>query len=414
MELENIAKKAKEVSRKLAIIDSETKNNILRRMADLLEERSSSIIEGNKKDVEEAKKAKLNPVLIDRLTLDAKRIKAMADGLRVVAGLADPIGDVIKTWKRPNGLSISKIRVPIGVILIIYESRPNVTVDSAGLCFKSGNCVILRGGKESINSNRVLVNVLHEALQENNLDKDCIQFIDTPDRSAVTVLLKMAQYIDLVIPRGGEQLIRVVVEESRIPVIKHYKGICHVYVDKYADIDMAEKIVINSKVQRPGVCNAMETLLVHKDIAKEFLPKVAQSLRSHKVELRGCEESRKIVSDMIAAKEDDWSTEYLDLILSIKIVKDLDGAILHINNYGSMHSDSIITQDAIRADKFVKEIDSACIFINASTRFSDGGEFGMGAEIGISTDKIHARGPMGLEELTSYKYMVKGKGQIRE
>jgi glutamate-5-semialdehyde dehydrogenase len=414
MDLEIIAKKSKWASRKLAAVSSEKKNNVLRKMADMLIEKTSFVIENNKKDIENAKAQGLSSAIIDRLTLDPKRIKAMADGLGVISGLHDPVGEIIRSWKRPNGLLIERVRVPIGVIFIVYESRPNVTVDSAGLCFKSGNCVILRGGKESIYSNKALVSIMHEALEEHGIEKDCMQLIETTDRSAVTALLKMTQYIDLVIPRGGEQLIRVVVEESRIPVIKHYKGICHVYVDKDADMDIAEKIVVNAKVQRPGVCNAMETLLVHKDIAKDFLPCVSKNLSSHRVELRGCEESRKIVPSMIPAKEEDWSTEYLDLILSVKIVENLDDAIWHINNYGSMHSDSIITNDNSSAEKFVKEVDSACVFVNASTRFSDGGEFGMGAEIGISTDKIHARGPMGLEELTSYKYIVKGKGQIRE
>lgn len=414
MNLEDIAKKAREISRRLAIVSPDVKNKVLHRMADLIEEKVSFITVGNEKDIDAAKKLNLGKAMIDRLTLTPKRIKAMTDGLRVVAGLPDPVGEIIKSWKRPNGLMIDKVRVPIGVIFIIYESRPNVTVDSAGLCFKSGNCVILRGGKEAMNSNKTLVNILHQSLRENKLEEDCIQFIETTDRSAIPALLKMPQYIDLVMPRGGEELIKLVVEQSRIPVIKHYKGICHVYVDKDADLDMAEKIVINAKVQRPGVCNAMETLLVHKDVAQNFLPKTAKIFAEFKVELRGCPKSRKIIPEMIPATEEDWSTEYLDLILSVKIVDDLDSAIWHINNYGSMHSDSIVTKNNKNAEKFIKEVDSACVFVNVSTRFSDGGEFGMGAEIGISTDKIHARGPMGLEELTSYKYVVRGSGQIRK
>lgn len=407
MNLEDIAKKTKEASRRLALLSTEKKNKVLLRMADLIDERVSFIMERNKEDISNTD---LSSAMIDRLTLTQKRIASMAEGLRVVAKLPDPIGEVIKSWSRPNGLLIDKVRVPIGVIFIVYESRPNVTVDSAGLCFKSGNCVILRGGSEAINSNKALVELLQEALE----DKDCIQFIESTDRDMIPKLLKMPQYIDLVIPRGGEELIKLVVEESRIPVIKHYKGICHVYVDKDSDLDMANRIVINAKVQRPGVCNAMETLLVHKDAAGVFLPKISMELLNLKVELRGCPRSREIVPDMIPAEEEDWHTEYLDLILSIKVVDSLEDAIWHINHYGSMHSDSIVTKNKTSAERFVREVDSACVFVNASTRFSDGGEFGMGAEIGISTDKIHARGPMGLEELTSYKYIVRGKGQIRE
>jgi len=414
MKIENICIKAKSASRELAVISAEVKNKAIRAMADLLKKNAGTIIEKNSFDIAEAKKQNLSPAMIDRLTLNEKRIKLMADGLRVVAGLNDPIGETLREWDRPNGLKIKKVRVPIGVIFIIYESRPNVTVDSAGLCFKSGNCVILRGGKESINSNKALVEVLHKALSENGIPDGCIQFIETPEKSVISELLKMPQYIDLVIPRGGEALIRAVVSESQIPVIKHYKGICHVYVDNAADLAMAEKIVINAKVQRPGVCNAMETLLVHKNIADVFLPKIAKSLVDLKVELRGCERTRKIVPSICAATEEDWFTEYLALILSIKIVDSAEDAIKHINQYGSMHSDSIVTKNEATAKKFTSEVDSACVFVNASTRFSDGGEFGMGAEIGISTDKIHARGPMGLEELTSYKYIVFGNGQIRE
>lgn len=413
MNLEDIAKRVKDASRRLAIAGAEVKNKVLYKMADLIEERESFITDGNNKDIDSAKRLNLSPAMIDRLTLTQKRIKLMADGLRVVANLPDPVGEIIKSWTRPNGLLINKVRVPIGVIFIIYESRPNVTVDSAGLCFKSGNCVILRGGKEAFNSNKALVTLLHEVLEENGLERDCINFIETTEHSAIPSLLKMPQYIDLVIPRGGEDLIKLVVEESQIPIIKHYKGICHVYVDKYADLDMAERIVINAKVERPGVCNAMETLLVHEDVAGVFLPRISKRLRDYNVELRGCQKSRELAPDMLTATEGDWSTEYLDLILSIKIVDTIDSAIWHINHYGSMHSDSIVTKDKLSAERFTKEVDSACVFVNASTRFSDGGEFGMGAEIGISTDKIHARGPMGLEELTSYKYIVKGNGQIR-
>lgn len=414
MDLENMVKKAKIASRKLALIDSKTKNKILLRMADLIEKEKTFINKANKKDIEAGIRKGLNKAMIDRLSLTDKRIQAMADGLRIVAKLKNPVGEIIKKIKRPNGLLINKIRVPIGVIFIIYESRPNVTVDSVGLCFKSGNSVILRGGKESLNSNKALVDILHKAVRQNGCDKECIQFVNDPDRDIVSKLLSMHQYIDLVIPRGGEDLIRLVVNESKIPVIKHYKGICHVYVDKDADLFIAEKVVINAKVQRPGVCNAMETLLIHKDIADKFLPLIADRLRQNKVQLKGCVRTVKIIKNMELAAEEDWSTEYLDLILSIKIVNDVNDAIWHINNYGSMHSDSIITMNKKTAKLFENGVDSACVFINTSTRFSDGGEFGMGAEIGISTDKIHARGPMGLEELTSYKYVVRGNGQIRK
>ena len=414
MELDSMVKKCRQASYSLSLVDGKIKNNILLKMADLLEASASSINEANQQDIKAAVKAGLNEAIIDRLTLTPARIKSTADGLRLVAGLKDPVGEVIKQWRRPNGLLIRKVRVPIGVIFMIYESRPNVTVDSAGLCFKSGNCVILRGGKESINSNRVLVDILHQVLEDNGIKKECIQFIDNPDHSIIPQLLKMSLYIDLVIPRGGAGLIDLVVRESQIPVIKHYKGICHIYVDKDADLDMAEKIVLNAKTQRPGVCNAVETLLVHKDIAGVFLPRIAGKLRVANVELRGCPRTEKIITDIKKAVEQDWAAEYLALILAIRIVDDLDSAVAHINKYGSMHSDSIITSNQQVADRFGREVDSACVFVNASTRFSDGGQFGMGAEIGISTDKIHARGPMGLEELTGYKYVITGNGQIRE
>ncbi len=414
MELDSMVKKCRQASYSLSLVDGKIKNNILLKMADLLEASASSINEANQQDIKAAVKAGLNEAIIDRLTLTPARIKSTADGLRLVAGLKDPVGEVIKQWRRPNGLLIRKVRVPIGVIFMIYESRPNVTVDSAGLCFKSGNCVILRGGKESINSNRVLVDILHQVLEDNGIKKECIQFIDNPDHSIIPQLLKMSSYIDLVIPRGGAGLIDLVVRESQIPVIKHYKGICHIYVDKDADLDMAEKIVLNAKTQRPGVCNAVETLLVHKDIAGVFLPRIAGKLRVANVELRGCPRTEKIITDIKKAVEQDWAAEYLALILAIRIVDDLDSAVAHINKYGSMHSDSIITSNQQVADRFGREVDSACVFVNASTRFSDGGQFGMGAEIGISTDKIHARGPMGLEELTGYKYVITGNGQIRE
>lgn len=414
-EIAGIAKAAREAARKLAMVSTQKKNEVLSTMADLIEAKRKNIQSANEKDMAFVKNLNLTQAMIDRLTLTPKRINSIVKGLRTVIELPDPIGEVLKDYSRPNGLQISKVRVPIGVICIIYEARPNVTVDSAGLCFKGGNSVVLRGGKEAINSNIILVSILKEALQEHGLPRECIQLIETTDRAAVGILLKLSEYINLVIPRGGESLIKTVVEQSQIPVIKHYKGVCHVYVDKYADLAMAEKIVINAKTQRPGVCNAMETLLVHKDVALDFLPKLARKLMNkYKVELRGCPLSCKLVGGILRAREQDWSREYLDLILAVKVVSTLGEAIDHINCFGSMHSDSIVTKNKEAAETFVKAVDSACVFVNTSTRFSDGGEFGMGAEIGISTDKIHARGPMGLVELTSYKYIIRGNGQIRE
>ena len=414
-QMQRIARTAREASRKLAQVSSKQKNEVLGTMAILLEAKRTEINSANQEDLSNAKELELPLAMIDRLTLTQKRIDSMVKGLRTVREFHDPVGEVLKNYSRPNGLQISKVRVPIGVICLIYESRPNVTVDSGGLCFKSGNSVILRGGKEAINSNKVLVRILQEALQKHGLVKECIQLIETTDRSAIPVLLKLGEYIDLVIPRGGEGLIKTVTEQSQVPVIKHYKGVCHVYVDEYADLNMAESISFNAKTQRPGVCNAMETLLVHKDVAGDFLPKIARKLReTYNVELRGCSLSKKLVPEILSATEEDWSTEYLDLILSVKVISSLNEAIDHINRYGSMHSDSIVTENTEAAECFTKGVDSACVFVNTSTRFSDGGEFGMGAEIGISTDKLHARGPMGLEELTSYKYIIRGNGQLRQ
>ena len=413
-QMEDIAKKARVAALGLNNITTEKKNSALNEMADLLLARKVEIQEANQKDLEQARRNGLSLAMIDRLTLDEKRLANMAAGLRTVAGLSDPVGEELRSVDRPNGLTIKKVRVPIGVICIIYESRPNVTVDSAGLCFKSGNSVILRGGKEAINSNLILAKILQDALLKSGLSRYCIQIIDTIDRKAITSLLKLSSCIDLVIPRGGEALIRKVVAESQIPVIKHYKGICHVYVDKDADLKMAEEISINAKVQRPGVCNAMETLLVHQAVADEFVPIIYKALHNHKVEIRGCLLAQKIVPAIMPAQEEDWDTEYLDLILSIKVVADLDEAIGFINQHGSNHSDAIVSNNPQAAQEFALQVDSACVFVNSSTRFSDGGQFGMGAEIGISTDKIHARGPMGLEELTSYKYIVIGNGQIRK
>ena len=409
--MRKLAEGARAAARVLAAAQTEQKDSALSRMAAALREREPEIIEANAKDL--AAGSSLSPAIKDRLTLDEKRIEKMAVGVEQVAGLPDPVGDLLKETTRPNGLVIRKVRVPIGVIAIIYESRPNVTADAASLCLKSGNATILRGGKESINSNLAIGTVLCDALEAEGLPAAAIQVVSTTDRAAVGELLKLDDLVDLIIPRGGKGLIRRVVEESTIPVIKHYEGICHVYVDKAADLDMAQAMAMNAKVQRPGVCNAMETLLVHRAISPEFLPRIAASMEEAGVELRGCEESCKLVPDMKPATEEDWRTEYLELILSVKVVDDLGQAVDHIETYGSHHSDCIITKDGAAAQQFLERVDSACVFHNASTRFSDGFEFGMGAEIGISTDKLHARGPMGLEELTSYKYLVIGDGQLR-
>jgi len=407
-----MAKGALAASRVLANLSSSAKNAVLKDMSAALLSNKADILKANRKDV--AASASKGKAFIDRLILDEARIKQMADALLDVVKLKDPVGELIRGWDAPNGLRIQKVRSAIGVIAIIYESRPNVTADCAGLCLKSGNSVILRGGSESLNSNLAIYNALSSAIQKHGLPCGSINLIKTPDRKAVDVLLKLNNYIDLVIPRGGEKLIKKVASSSRIPVIKHYKGICHVYVDEWADLNMAEKVCFNAKVQRPGVCNAMESMLVHRDVAVRFLPGMLKKFKEAGVEIRGCPLTRKIAKWAKRATEKDYRTEYLDLILSVKVVEDLDEAISHINNYGSHHSDSIITDNYDEALKFLKRVDSACVYQNASTRFTDGNQFGMGAEIGISTDKLHARGPMALEELTTYKYMVFGTGQVRQ
>jgi len=412
--IKRIAEGTKKASFVLSQTATEGKNKALNRMADLIERNAKLIIAANQKDIRYSRTKKLSSALIDRLALNEKRIKSMAGGLREVAALKDPVGEVIKKWRVPNGLEITKIRVPIGVIGVIYEARPNVTADVAGLCLKSGNAVILRGGSEAINSNRAIVNILTQALSEVNLPKAIFGFIEFTRHEAVKVLLKLDKYIDLIIPRGGEQLIRTVAENSLIPVIKHDKGVCHVYVDKEADLEKAQAIAYNAKMNRPGTCNAMETLLVHQDIAQAFLPGMLKRFKDAKVEIRGCAKTQNIFPDIKKATEEDWHAEYLDLILAVKVVKDVEQAISHINKYGSRHSDAIVTENKRTAKIFLFGVDSACLYVNASTRFTDGNQFGMGAEIGISTSKIHARGPMGLEELTSYKYLVFGEGQLRE
>ena len=410
-----LAERAVAASRVLADLSARRKNAILLAWADALEARRDVLKQANSRDVEAAKAAGMAAALVDRLTLTDSRIAAMAKGLRDVAGLKDPVGRVLSRTVRPNGLEIRKVRVPIGVIAILYESRPNVTADAAGLCFKAGNAVILRGGKEALQSNQAIVETLRAGGKKKGLPEHAVQLVETTDREAVRELVQLEGKVDLAIPRGGESLIRAVVEQARVPVIKHYKGVCHTYVDATADLGMALRICENAKCQRPGVCNAMETLLVHREVAEKFLPMLALRLgRQLKVELRGDEAARAIVPAMKEAVEADWYAEYLDLILAVRVVPSVEAAIAHINKYGSNHSDSIVTQSPEAGKRFTREVNSAVVYVNASTRFTDGGEFGLGAEIGISTDKLHARGPMGLEELTTYKYIVRGNGQIRE
>jgi len=409
----NILKRAKEASFALGSIAANKKNAALCYIASNLLKNSGYILSENSKDVALAKEKGLSEALVDRLTLTEKRIKEMSDSLKQVASLEDPSGKIIRQWKRPNGLTIKKISVPIGVVGIIYESRPNVTSDCAALCLKSGNACVLRGGSESINTNLAIHKIITKGLKKAGIPEHAVAMIDVTDRSAVEILLRQAGLVDVIIPRGGEGLIRYVAENSLIPVIKHYKGVCHLYVDKSADFGMALDIMLNAKVQRPGVCNAIEKMLVHKDIARRFLSQAAGVLDDKGVELRGCPETSRILKGIKKAAEKDWYEEYLDLILTIKVVKSLDEAISHINKYSSRHSDAIVTKDKKAAGRFLKEVDSACLYHNASTRFTDGYQFGMGAEIGISTDKVHARGPMALEELCIYKYIILGSGQTR-
>ena len=410
-----IAKAAKKVSYQTSLIGAKEKNRALILMARALEAQESYLIKENAKDLAVAAKANYSKALIDRLTLNPKRIKDMAEGIRETAKLKDPVGELLETIKRPNGLVIKKIRVPLGVVGIIYESRPNVTADCAALCLKSGNAAILKGGREAIYSNKAIFKVLKDQLKKTKIPVDALQLIEVTDRQAVHELLKLDEYLDVIVPRGGEELIRFVADHSRIPVIKHYKGICHVYVHAQADLKMAHNIVMNAKLQKPGVCNAMETLLVDRAVAKKFLPSVIEALQKAGCEIRGDEATRAIIKGRLKkATEEDWKTEYLDLILSIRVVENLNLAIEHINTYGSHHSDTIVTKNKGQAQAFLNAVDSACVYVNASTRFTDGFEFGFGAEVGISTDKLHVRGPMALEGLTSYKYEVYGNGQVRE
>ena len=413
-EMIQMGDQAVQASRALARLSSRRKNSILQAMADELEASRALIQQANAKDMEAGREAGLSDAMLDRLELTDKRIDGMIKGLRSIVALKDPVGSRISRWIRPNGLVIQKIRVPIGVIAIIYESRPNVTCDAASLCIKTSNAVILRGGKEAIHSNLAIAEAMMAGGKKKGLPDHSIQVVGTTDRDAVRELVQMEGRVDVAIPRGGEGLIRAVAEQARIPVIKHYKGICNLYVDRSANIDMALEITENAKCQRPGVCNAIETLLVDEKIASQFLPAVAEKLRARNVELRGDAAARAIVPDMKEASEQDWYEEYLDLILAIRVVPDVQAAVEHINKYGSHHSDAIVANDEGVQKTFTQEVDSATVYVNASTRFTDGGEFGMGAEIGISTDKLHARGPMGLEELTTYKFVISGEGQIRE
>ncbi len=408
-----IAALAKKASYPLSLLPSAIKNAALKAMAAAVLKNQDMILNENKKDVEAAKNKGLAASLVSRLELSDKKIQGMSDSLNLIASLQDPVNRVIWSRKRPNGLLIQKVGVPLGVILIIYESRPNVTADCMALCLKSGNGVILKGGSEALQSNRILFNVLKKAALKIGVPAGAFGLVTTRDRQSVKKLLTLSESIDLVIPRGGEGLIRQVAKVSKIPVIKHYKGVCHVFVDKKADLKKAASIVINAKTQNPGVCNAMETLLVDEAVAVSFLPTLALELRQKNVEIRGDQKTLKLIPDAKKASEEDWHAEYLDLILAVRVVKDAKAAVAHIQKYGSRHSDAIVTQDKKTADFFTSSVDSACVFVNASTRFNDGGEFGMGAEMGISTDKLHARGPMGLEELTSYKYVVTGTGQVR-
>jgi len=407
--IHQMGRQARAAAYKLAQLSSDEKNAILRAMAVAVRQATPELLAANALDLAAGREKGLSAAMLDRLMLDEKRIDAMAAGIDQVATLPDPVGQVLDSWDRPNGIHIEQIRVPIGTIGIIYESRPNVTADAAVLCFKTGNATILRGGSEALHSNVAIAAALAEA----GAPDHAIQLIPFTDRESVAVLAGMDKWLDLIIPRGGKGLIETVVSLARMPVIKHYDGICHLFADKAADQEMAVALTVNSKPHKCGVCNALETLLVHREIAASFLPKVAAALRAKGVELRGCEETRTHLADILPATEEDWSTEYLDLILSIKIVGSLEEAVAHINQYGSHHTDVIVTTDHEAAEAFLRAVDSACVFHNVSTRFADGGEFGFGAEIGISTDKLHARGPMGLRELTSYQYRVRGNGQVK-
>ncbi len=409
-----IARAARDAARNAAGMSMTVKEKILKDVAAKLRDQRSYLQSENKKDLEGAETRGLSAAMMDRLTLSDKVIDQTASGLEEIAAFPDPVGETVGMWTRPNGIRVGRVRIPLGVIGFIYESRPNVTADAGALCLKAGNGVILRGGSEAINSNLAITRLFKEALKESGADENIISLIPTTDREAILHMLKLEDLIDLIIPRGGEALIRFVSENSRIPVIKHYKGVCHLYVDEDADLDMAAKLTLNSKVQRPGVCNSLETLLVHKNIADAFLPRAAQDLSDEGVEIRGCNRSRALVESMKPATEDDWYAEYLDLILAVKVVDDMDEAIDHVAKYGSLHTETIVTESYAAAQKFLKEVNSSSVIVNASTRMSDGYVYGLGAEVGISTSKIHSYGPMGVKDLTTTKFIVLGEGQIRE
>ena len=409
-----LGKQAKVAARLLAPLSSVEKNRVLLLMADRLETQSTFLVDENKKDLDFATNSGVSSAVLDRIALNPSRIQAMANGLRDVVALPDPVREVTKMWRRPNGLQVGRMRIPLGVIGMIYEARPNVTADAAALCLKSGNAVILRGGSEAHHSNQAIGAVLRQACAETRVPQDAVQVVQHKDRALVNELLQLEQYIDLIIPRGGEELIRAVVANSKVPVIKHYKGVCHVYVEADASLEMAEKICFNAKVQRPSVCNAMETLLVHEAIAAKFLPPMIAKFQTAGVEVRGCEKTRALAPGIKPASDADWTEEYLDLILAVRIVKDMDQAIDHIERYGSEHTETIVTNSYQKSREFIERVNSSAVMVNASTRFNDGGELGLGAEIGISTSKIHAFGPMGLEELTTTKFIVFGDGHVRE
>jgi glutamate-5-semialdehyde dehydrogenase len=415
--VENLGKSARRASEQLAVLNGGARSAALRRIAALVRQRREALVEANRADVEAAQKAELAPALVERLRLNDKRIASMADGVEQIAGQVDPVGQVIEGYVRPNGLRIQKVRVPIGVVLFFYESRPNVTSDAAALCLKSGNAIILRGGKEALHSNRAIVQIIADSLRESEIDPAAVQLVDSTDRALVPHLLKLDRHIDLVIPRGGESLIRAVVSESTIPVLKHFTGNCHVYVDAATESMEREvrEVCVNAKTSYPGgaVCNAVEHLLFHKDAAPRLLAKVCEDLAAKGVEVRGDERARKFYPDARPATAEDWDTEYLGFVIGVKVVDSLDEAVRHINDHGSHHTDAILTADARAADSFVRRVDSASVMVNASTRFADGGEYGLGAEIGISTDKLHARGPMGAADLTTYKWVVTGEGHVR-
>ena len=411
--MQTFLKHAKSASRIIATLDPKTKNDVLADMAGTLESQSERIIFENQKDLDNAKKNNLSSAMVDRLSLNSKRIAEMAKAIREIASLKEPVGRVLEGWVVPSGIKIEKVTIPIGVIGIIYESRPNVTSDTAALCFKSGNACVLKGGKEAFHSNAIIASLLQEVLEKHNLPKEIISLLPDASREGVAQLIKMDKYVDLIIPRGGEALIRFVSENATVPVVKHDKGVCHTYVDKDANLEKAIEIVLNAKCQRPSACNSLETLLVHEAIAKDFLPRMKEALLLTGAQIKGCEKTHELLNVPLA-EDEDYHTEHLCNALNIKIVENMDEAIVHIAEYGSSHSEAILSENYTLVERFLNEVDAACVYANASTRFTDGGEFGFGAEVGISTNKLHARGPMGINDLTTYKFKVYGKGQIRE